>query len=168
MKPRDPAWLTMEELRRVLHYDPSTGIFIWLVLSNNNGCKPGDVAGYRCSQYIAVTLRGHQIKAHRLAFFYMKGHWPVADVDHENLDSCDNRWSNLRPATRSLNCANKRVRRDSASGLKGVHRRRDRYLASISDAGKRLHLGCFDTAEAAHAAYVTKARELFGEFARAA
>ena len=48
---------------------------------------------------------------------------------------------------------------------KGVHRHYDgRYRACISRKGERIHIGCFDTPEDAHKAYVKKAKELFGEF----
>jgi hypothetical protein len=42
------------------------------------------------------------------------------------------------------------------------------YQARITKDKKYIHLGCFATAEEAHAAYVKAARELFGEWSAVA
>lgn len=65
--------------------------------------------------------------------------------------------------------ANQRVRRDSATGIKGVFQSSaGRYSARVKKFGVEYRLGTYDTPAAASAAYAKKAIELFGEFARTA
>jgi len=54
-------------------------------------------------------------------------------------------------------------------GLQGrrVRPAKRQLEAAITKLGKRYNIGTYGTAEEAHAAYVAKARELHGEFARA-
>jgi hypothetical protein len=118
-------------------------------------------AGYR-----AISLDGRGYRAGRLAWFWMTGTWPKNDVDHKNLNPDDNRWDNLREATRSQNIANQRGPSGTATGIKGVYPYKDRYRARIKKDRKLYHLGVFDTPEAAHAAYVEAAKRLHGEPAR--
>lgn len=87
-------------------------------------------------------------------------------ADHISGDRLDNRDENLRPATPAQNTYNQRLRRRSVTGLKGVSPARDKYRASIKVDGRRIHLGVFDTAEAAFKVYQGAASELHGEFAR--
>ena len=47
----------------------------------------------------------------------------------------------------------------------GVFRWRGHWSSAIRVNRKLIHLGTFDTPEAAHAAYVAAAKEHFGEFA---
>jgi hypothetical protein len=95
----------------------------------------------------------------------MTGEWP-SEIDHINLDKADNRWTNLRLATRRLNNANTRPR--GALGVKGVswNEERKKYVAQIRVNGKQTGLGRFDTIEEAKAAYDAAAQLEFGEFAR--
>ena len=156
--------LTAARLRELLHYDPETGVFTWRV---NRGNKPtaGMKAGRRLqSGHLQITIDWQTHAATRIAWLYMTGDWPVAMVDHKNRVASDYRWSNLRAATRLQNQANARVRKDSRSGVKGVSAVRQKFRAKIRAGGKKIHLGYFDTPEDAHAAYVAKAKELFGEF----
>lgn len=151
-------------LRTRLHYDPETGIFTW-----KDGQRAGHVAGGLCKKgYRLITISKHnRYYAHRLAWLYVHGAWPDADeLDHENGNRDDNRLANLRPATRSNNKANSRLSKRNSSGLKGAtySNQAGKWMAQIFK-GRRFHLGFFDTAAEAHAAYVAAARELFGEFA---
>lgn len=90
-------------------------------------------------------------------------------VDHINRDGLDNRAANLRPATAQENARNRKIRKDSRIGLKGV--RFDPacgvnpYGARIKTGGRRIGLGRFKTAKEAHVAYAEAARREFGEFA---
>jgi hypothetical protein len=90
--------------------------------------------------------------------------------DHRNTCRQDNRRENLRVATNAENNRNKRLTKDNTSGLKGAswHSRDRKWLSQIQLNGKNVHLGRFDSAEEAHAAYCKAAREFHGEFARAA
>lgn len=52
-------------------------------------------------------------------FFLHNGYWPIK-VDHNDRDRINNAPDNLLDATHSENNQNKNVRKDSASGIKGV------------------------------------------------
>jgi HNH endonuclease/AP2 domain len=162
--------LTQERLKELLHYDPETGVFRWLQ-PPSYVVKRGDVAGSlnKTTGYRLIHIGGRNYKAHRLAWLYMTGAWCRPMIDHRDCDRTNNRWKNLRCATFSANAANRGRPRNNASGFKGVHRRRDsgKWRAQIWKDGRAIYLGQFRTPEEAHAAYVAKARELFGEFARA-
>jgi len=159
---------TFNRLREVLQYDPDTGIFTRLV-STSNSVRAGDVAGnIDPAGYRRIKIDGKTYHAHRLAFLYMTGIWPPHDIDHANMDRADNRWCNLRYASRSQNKANMRARQGNTSGSKGVcwkmsHRK---WMATICIDGKRHHLGYRDTKEEAAALYAAAAEQHFGEFAR--
>ena len=94
---------------------------------------------------------------------------PSVEVDHEDHDTLNNQRYNLRCATRSQNCMNRRTHASNALGIKGVRKVHgaDRYMARIMVQGKSVYLGTFITPEAAAQAYRDKAGELHGEFAHA-
>lgn len=160
-----PTTLTVERLRELLDYDPATGVFRWKVRRyrlDMIGC----VAGYaRKDGYWTIRIEGRLYYGHRLAWAHFYGEWPPDDLDHEdNVPGHD--WiANLRPATRTQNLGNQRRRRDNTSGFKGVFF--DKNLGKWRVAVKHRHIGCFSTAEDAHAAYVAAAAGMFGEYANA-
>ena len=156
--------LTAERLRERVSYDPETGVFRWRARQFGR-MKAGDLAGYfRKDGYLRIKLDRHDYLGHCLAWLYMTGEWPVDEVDHKNRITSDNRWDNLRAATRKQQHRNKGTW--ARSGLKGAYQAKTgRWAARIKLGGKVRHLGYFDTAEAAHIAYVTQAEKTFGEFA---
>ena len=95
---------------------------------------------------------------------------PEVNVDHEDGDGLNCRRSNLRLATQAQNALNTKLRSDNKAGFKGVrkHSQCNKFQASIAVGGKRRHLGLFDTAVQAHAAYCAASVELHGEFRRTA
>lgn len=160
--------LTAEFVRSFLDYDPETGIFTWRAkIATKGRYLPGQVAGSRKKFHVMIGLIGHRYCAHRLAWLWMTGEWPVAEVDHGNLDGFDNRWINLRAATRSQNNANTSNRSD-ISPFKRVRfdRRRGKWQARIKYDGHEKHLGYFTTAEEASEAYRKAAQEHWGEYHR--
>jgi len=120
--------------------------------------------------YQRIRIDGHIYRAHRLAFLYMTGKWPSVWLDHEDVNRSNNRWANLRKTTPSFNIANSPRGRGNKSGLKGAywHKREQKWRAQIGVNRRTIHLGRFDTAEDAHAAYFAAATIHFGKFARAA
>lgn len=89
------------------------------------------------------------------------------DVDHRNRDKLDNRLGNLRIASKAANQHNVGLRRDNASGFKGVSFEREsgRWRACIMVAGKLISLGRFHSPEEAAKAYNKAAKKHFGRFA---
>ena len=90
--------------------------------------------------------------------------------DHENLDTLDNRRSNLRVATNRQNTCNQRRRSDNTSGYKGVsfHSQAKKWRAVIVTNGKHKSLGLFVSKEMAYAAYCAAAMKDHKEFTRLA
>jgi AP2 domain/HNH endonuclease len=88
-------------------------------------------------------------------------------VDHWNHNTLDNRKANLRLCTDGENAYNRLRYKSNTSGFKGVWLRKEtgRWSAAIKVNRKHYVLGCFDTPELAHAAYVEAAKRLHGEFA---
>lgn len=154
--------LTAELLRALLHYDPETGIFTWL-LPKSSKIKPGDRAGGKDIQsgYRSIWVVGKGRAEHRLAWLYVYGEWPKGDIDHINGISDDNRIANLRDASTSQNCQNQRKARISnSSGLLGVKKfRPGQWQSSIGVNGKYIHLGTFNSPESAHLAYIEAKRK---------
>ena len=156
-------------VREYLDYDPHTGIFIWKVRVGRSviGSRAGDVDG---KGHRRIGIAGRRFGEHRLAWVWMTGSWPTSgvEVDHINGVGTDNRFGNLRLASRSQNEANTRGHTDSQVGLKGVSfdSRRGTYYARIFVEGQRIWLGRHDCPAAAHLAYIMAADKHFGEFAR--
>ncbi len=158
--------MKIERLKEVLSFDEATGLFRWRVTGGRR--IAGRIAGsIKKNGYRLIRIDCEYCYAHRLAWFYVYGKWPSKALDHVNRDKTDNRIENLREATASQNGANSPRRRGS-SKFKGVHWRTDisKWSAHIMQNRKNICLGSHDTEEAAHAAYVSAALELFGEFAR--
>jgi hypothetical protein len=163
------ACLTAAEVRCLLRYEPDSGMFFWRV--DTNKISAGDMAGCRQSRgYWHIRINRRLYMAHRLAWLYVTGEWPIGHIDHVNGHRSDNRFVNLRVATNSENARNSRRRINNACGYKGVHykKRLNKFVAQIHVDGRVHHLGVFKTAADAHAAYCKAAKEHFGEFARAA
>jgi len=172
--------LTQERLKELLHYDPGSGILRWRVARfagqyhTKVNVQVGDVAGCKVtyvdgSKYIHVRIDGILYPAQNVAWLYMTGE--VAKmVDHQDCDGLNNKFSNLRPCTKSQNAANSRKAKNNSSGVKGVYwdATRGKWVAEIRCGNIRHRLGRFDELEVAALAYAAKARELFGEFARTA
>ena len=154
--------MEIEALRSALSYDPVTGQFVW-----RTGHRAGREAGRinRRRGYRYIGLGGRCYMAHRLAWFYVHGRWPVADIDHINRDRTDNRLANLREATRTENLRNTGCHRDNPTGRKGVSydRARNRWAARIFLNGRTVHLGRFATPDAAQQAYIAAAAEAHGQ-----
>jgi len=161
--------VTYERLREVLSYDSETGYFRWLK-SPVYFISVGQVAGTNTRRYRQIGVDGRRYGAHRLAFLFMTGEMPVLDVDHADGNGFNNKWDNLRICTVSQNLANTGRHADNSSGFKGVtwDRPRGKWQARIQVRKQKIHLGRFNSAEEAHAAYVAAAFEHFGEFHRAA
>lgn len=155
--------LTLERLREVLHYDPETGIFTWLVRKALWMKGAGNEVTCRGNHgYIDVRVDGKRFLGHRLAWFYMTGKWPLGQIDHINGIRGDDRWKNLRDVSHSDNQQNRRLpaRNNRSTGLLGVgfDKRYNKFRARIFYGGRCYGLGYYDTAEEAHAAYVAAKR----------
>ena len=161
--------VSAERLRAVLKYEPDTGNLVWLVTTHGYGglIPAGSIAGLVSNGRRYIGIDGRRYAAHRLAWFYMTGEWPV-EIDHKDCDPLNNRWSNLRLATRSQNNANMLRQKRNTSGHKGVDwdKSRQQWRAQICVNGKRMMLGRFNEITTAAEAYRAAAEQHFGEFAR--
>lgn len=161
--------LTASRARELFTYNPATGDLTRRI--SVRGYRAGGIAGTaKVNGYRGVIADGRGYLVHRLAWLMETGEWPANDIDHINGDRADNRWENLREATRSQNNGNMRLRKDNSSGFKGVcfHPQSGKWRAVIWAKGRRHHIGLFATPKAAHDAYMDEAKRHFGEFARAA
>lgn len=160
--------LTTDDIRSVLSYTPGTGVFVWKV-NITNRVKAGTIAGTTNKfGYIQIVLRNKGYKAHRLAWAYVHGYFPDADIDHINGNTSDNRIENLRLATHAENMRNRRMPKTNTSGVKGVYwdREKRKWRAGLRFDGKNKNLGYFSDLSVAEKA-VCKAREsLHKAFAR--
>lgn len=160
---------SVEYLKSVLHYDPATGVFTWLARTSYKsriiiGSIAGSIHKYKGCRNIWILMRGY--RAANLAWFYMTGEWPGKEVDHSNMNNSDDRWLNLRLATRSQNVRNRRIPKNNKSGYRGVYQTPyGKWMAQIVVDKRNHYLGTYDSMEAASTAYNNARTMYFGEFA---
>lgn len=88
---------------------------------------------------------------------------PKIMVDHINGNGLDNRRCNLRVADYTTNNANAKVRKDSTTGVRGVHKLDSgKYVARIQYKKKRIIIGYYDNLEDAIIARQLKYIEIHG------
>ncbi len=144
-----------QELQEKYTYVPKTGL-----LYHN---RLGRVVGSKNEFGLSFGYGTRSLKVHRVAWKMVTGRDPVAEIDHINRDPYDNRWVNLREATRSQQLANRVM---PSKHLKGTFpTKRNTWEAHIRKDGKKIYLGTFDTEIEAHLAYCYHAEQLHGEFA---
>jgi hypothetical protein len=158
--------VTQQRLRDLLHYNPKTGIFTWLVDHGRwDRIKAGTVATSDGKKPL-IHVDNRKYLASRLAVLYMTGRWPRLTVDHKDCDPRNNQWSNLRQATQQEQQRNRKGY--SSSGYKGVYASSGRYgfSAYISINKKSIYLGWRHTPKEAHQLYCDAVKQHYAEFGR--
>lgn len=153
--------MNVDRLKMLLQYDPKSGLFTRIVKTSNR-VKVGDQVGCKNGPgYLVAQLDGKLYLNHRLAWLYMTGDWPLGEIDHIDGRRANNQWANLRDLSHSENMQNLRSpMKGNSAGLLGVTRRHQKFRAAIKANKKALFLGSYQTAEEAHAAYVSAKRQL--------
>ena len=181
MKTNDAIAPDIETLRSILRYDPETGKLYWRERTADlfpnkagraifNARNAGKEVVKRNNGYVIVKITINQKKfelcGHRVAWAMHTGCWPINDIDHKNRVRDDNRFENIREATRIQNHHNKAVMANNKSGIKGAYfsKQAGKWRASIKVGNSRKHLGTFDSPEKAGEAYAAASKAFHGEF----
>lgn len=158
----------MDEKARLQHfsdrvsYCPTSGKIYW---SEREVVRKGDkvfntkyagkvAGGLRPDGYIGIVStidgRHESVLAHRLAWFIVTGECPEA-IDHIDHDRSNNALENLRAADRDINSKNQSIRSDNKTGVTGVYwsPQHRKYRATAQTKTGRIHIGLYDTVEAA-------------------
>lgn len=157
--------VTQERLKQLLLYNPDTGEFLWL-----KGRRKGRMAGCKHSNgYYVIVINSKGYPAHVLAWVYMTGNWPTAEIDHKNRVRHDNKFENLREASKSQQRGNVSIQKRNKLGIRGVRKAyggkfETRIESRRGGIRKYEYIGTFSTVEEAKNAYDNRAREIYGEF----
>lgn len=151
--------LSVEDLREIILYNRKTGLFAWK--KSRRGVQIGKTLGTDNGfGYLRITVLGRSYYAHRLAWFYVHGEWPIT-IDHLNGVKSDNRITNLRGCSQSDNKQNVReAQANSKSKILGVswHKKAKKWQAHICIYKERKYLGLFSDIFEAQKVYL-KERE---------
>lgn len=137
--------ITLEELKKVLEYNPETGVFIRKI--KLGGRKVGEVAGHiRPNGYLTLNVNGKTYYGHRLAWLYVYGKSPDKLIDHQDGDPSNNKIDNLREVCHRQNLCNQKLNKNNKSGCNGVYlfKKRNKWIAQIKLNSKSTYLGIFN------------------------
>lgn len=145
---------SQDVLRQLLSYDEESGMLFW-----KESGRPA-IASLTSKGYLRGRLLGRNVMAHRVVWKWTHGTEPV-EIDHIDGNPSNNRILNLRNATRQDNVRNTRIRTTNKSGVQGVYRHCNRWVATIRTNGKQIDLGRFINLEDA-ASCRRKAEQEYG------
>ena len=148
--------MNQNELKELLHYCPETGVFTRRKTIGRH--KAGAIAGAKPTgylKYISIHVARQRFLAQRLAWLYVYGEWPSADIDHINRIKTDNRIENLRQVTRSQNMQNVWLHKHNTSGHKGISwvEKLKKWRVYLFVQRKQIYIGLFTDFDSAVAAY---------------
>jgi len=163
---------SLERLNELFIYEPLTGDLRWKSIPKNfRRAKVGDLVGtIGAKGYRVVGIDRVYYLVHRIIWKMVTGEEPLDQIDHEDTDKMNNRWTNLREATNGPNICNSRLRKDNTSGVKGVcwDKSHNAWAAYIAAGDCRKRIGRFKIKADAIAARLKAAEELHGQFMRVA
>lgn len=157
------AVIARSDLMDLISYDKETGVFAWKDRADRPSYfanrSPGTV-GANGRVYIGVD--GARYLAHRLAWFYVTGRWPNANIVMKNGDYQDLRFDNLKKESQSETSRKSSTRQAPTSGVRGVHwvASKKKWRAEITVNYNNHFLGYFKNKEMAVKAYKAAARNL--------
>lgn len=174
---------SQEVLRQLLRYDDATGKLYWLPRSEDwfrdakYHTPEGKAAQWNAKYadreaFTSNNKKGYRIGAvlgtgylaHRVIWKLIYGCDPLAQIDHMDGDTSNNRVSNLRMATAAENAQNRRVSCVNNSGQVGVSLTENgTWSATIKVNRRARRLGTFKTKDEASEAY-RKAKRLLHPF----
>lgn len=155
--------LTPKRVRELFDYNKSSGVLTWKL-----GKRAGKRAGFECDADMRdkskkrrrVWIDRRQYYEHVLIWIWVKGRWPVREIDHEDTDATNNRWKNLRLATSAQNKHNSRTNSRNTTGFKWVRaHHRGKYQATV-----QITLGVFSRPDVAHAAAARFVKKVHKQF----
>jgi hypothetical protein len=149
----------LQTLRELFTYDPETGALI------NKISRTSRKAGTRADTFVSsgyrqVYVDGRLCYAHRIIWALVHGKDADGYIDHIDRDHLNNRISNLRIGTHSMNMWNCTVRQDSTTGIKGVYHRKDNGKWRVKV------IATFETSNEAEVAAKTIRKYLHGLYAK--
>lgn len=149
--------LPIETLRKLLRYDPDTGMLYWrerprefcksdgrqLCWNKLHAGKPA-LTAVSANGGMTGNILGVKFVTARVAFAIHNGYWPD-QVDHINHNRLDNRDINLRDVDHHENHRNHSFSKANTSGHTGVRKEKGvkNWRAEIKVNGRLLHLGVF-------------------------
>jgi len=140
--------LTQERLKKLLHYDPHSGIFRWRLDKT--------VAGYqrRDSDHLDINIDGNLVTAHRLAVLYMTGQLLHGTrIKHIDKDKANNRWKNIEIKPENPLPSSKLPTTDDLPKTITYDFKRHKWEVRIEVDGKEICIGHFNTSAVAKTAY---------------
>ena len=147
--------LNAVQVRELLDYDPATGFLTWKTRPNDGrwnklfaGRRAGSMGG---RGYRQLSVYDKSYREHRIIWLWMTGDWPVDEIDHINGSRDDNRWENLREATRVENMQNLKLGITCGAIW---DKNMKKWKAQIVFRSNTIFLGYYDSAEEAHQVYV--------------
>lgn len=160
----DPL-ITVAIARRLFSYDAETGKLYWNKRPRSdfgddrhwnafNTKSAGKEVGSPTKWgHLRFRLRKTGYQVHRVVWLMAYGEWPK-QVDHIDGNPANNRLENLREVSQLLNCRNAARRKDNNSGITGISHaeKSNRWVATVGDSGRKIHLGHYKTLEEAVAA----------------
>lgn len=166
--------LPLETVELYLRYDEGEGKLYWRIRAPSmfgrttsqaacdkwNYANAGEEAGTIGRRgYIRITILGKAYLAHRLIWLLHYREWPKDLIDHEDRNTGNNHYSNLRNVSNAINLRNAKRYSSNSSGASGVvwNKRDKRWHARIFVDGGQIHLGSF--VEQDEAVIVRKAAE---------
>lgn len=139
-------------------YDPETGGLWWRKFVG------GNTRGRKCG-IDQVKIFANRYATARVIWKRQTGDEPPM-VDHWDGNQRNHKWDNLRGACAATNGANSERTLPVATGQRGVRPNGyGKFTAQIKTGGRLLHLGTFDTVEAAVAARVAAEEKYQGAYA---
>jgi hypothetical protein len=148
------------------HFDYKDGELYWKNRTSNRN-KLGQKAGSPDQHgYVNICFNYKKHKMHRIIFLMHHGYLPK-EIDHIDGNPQNNAIENLRPANRSEQLCNTKLRKNNNSGVKGVcwDKAKQKWMVRVNKDKKNVYMGRFDDFELAELVAIEARNKYHGEYA---